>query len=155
MLNHSDKFDHLIALAAMKCAEDDAKVLHDSDTSKVKFDASYDKRKNKIIRKYKSVPSTSRFKTKTFRLVAAVIVIITMLGVLIGCVPRLRQAIYDAIMGWYDKYFTVSYESPSGKEQESAADENLGEDKLAPTYIVERHKPTALPEGAWEDYVVK
>ena len=154
MMNHSDKFDHLIALAAMKCAEDDAKELQDLDTAEVKFDDSYYKKKNKIIRTYKNTPSRSRFKTKTFRWVAAVIVIITMFGVLIGCVPRLRQAIYDAIMGWYDKYFTVSFDSPSGQEQESAADENLAEEKVAPTYIEEPRKPTNLPEGAWEDFVV-
>lgn len=154
MLNHSDKFDHLIALAAMKCAEDDAKELYDLDTSDVEFDRSYDKKKNKMLRKYKDAPSRSRFKTKSFRLVAAVIIIITMFCVLIGCVPRLRQAIYDAIVGWYDKYFTVSYESPSGQKQESAADENLEESKVAPTYIVKPRKPTDLPEGAWEDYVI-
>ncbi|MBR2354050.1 MAG: DUF4367 domain-containing protein [Clostridia bacterium] len=154
MLNHSDKFDHLIALAATKCAEDDAKELQDLDTSDVTFDASYYKKKNKIIRTHKNTPSRSRFKTKTFRWVAAVIVIITMFGVLIGCVPRLRQAIYDAIVGWYDKYFTVSFESPSGQEQESAADENLAEEKVAPTYIEEPRKPTNLPEGVWEDEVI-
>ena len=154
MLNHSDKFDHLIALAAMKCAEDDAKELQNLDTAEVKFDASYYKKKNKIIRTYKNTPSRSRFKTKAFRWVAAVIVIITMSGVLIGCVPRLRQAIYDAIVGWYDKYFTVSFESPSGQEQESAADENLEGEMIAPTYIAERRKPTNLPEGVWEDCVV-
>ena len=155
MLNHSDKLDHLITLAAMKCAEDDAKKLQDLDTSDVKFDRSYEKKKNKMIRKYKDAPGRARVRIKTIRLVAAVMVIVTMLCVLIGCVPRLRQAIYDAIVGWYEKYFTVSYESPSGEPQETAADELLEEETDAPTYIEEPRKPTNLPEDVWEDEVVR
>ena len=154
MLNHTDKFDHLIALAAMKCAEDDARMLRELDASDVKFDASYHQKKNRIIRKYKGAPRGSRFKTRTVRLIAAVVVILTMLGVLIGCVPRLRQAIYDAIVGWYEKFFTVSFESPDGQEQENAADEKTDEAKAAPTYIMEHRKPTALPEDALEDVIV-
>ena len=49
MQNNSDKFDHLISLSAIKCTEEDAKKLKDIDTSDVVFDASYHRKRNKLI----------------------------------------------------------------------------------------------------------
>jgi len=38
MHKNSDKFDHLIALVAMKCVEEEAEELKNADTSNVEFD---------------------------------------------------------------------------------------------------------------------
>lgn len=156
MLNNSDKFDHLIALAAMKCAEEDAQELNSLDTSNVKFDVSYYRKKNRVIRKYKNMPRTRSSKVIAIRLVAAIVITIMLMAILIGCVPGLRQAIYDAIFGWHDEYFSLRYESPTGQEKETSPEtEWVNEEIVAPSYIKETRKPTDLPEGVWEDIIVK
>ncbi|MBQ7376871.1 MAG: DUF4367 domain-containing protein [Clostridia bacterium] len=154
MQNHLDKFDHLIALAAMKSAEDDAKAMYELDISDVSFDPSYYKKRSKAIRKYKNAPRERMTRGKTFRLVLAIVISITMLAAMVGCVPAIREAIYNAIIGWYDEYFSVSYESPAGEEAESPADETLEKEIVAPTYIEQTRKPSNLPEDVWEDTVV-
>ena len=79
------------------------------------------------------------------------------MSALIGCVPGFRQAIYDAIIGWYDKFFSVRYESPLGQEKETLPEENTNknEQNVVPTFIAEARKPTNLPEGVLEDIVLK
>ena len=152
MLNHSDKLDHLIALAAMKCIDDEAAALQEIDTSDVHFDKAYYRKKRKIIRKYQHVQDAKPFKLVAVRLIAAVLLTIGLIALLIGCVPGWKEAIYDAIVGWYEQYFTVRYETPSGQEKETET-ESAGE-IVVPKVIEEVRKPTALPEGVWEDEVV-
>ncbi|MBE6684151.1 MAG: DUF4367 domain-containing protein [Ruminococcaceae bacterium] len=153
MLNNTDKFDHLIALAAMKCTEEEASELKSLDTSSVSFDPSYYRKRNKVIRQYK-YRTTGRRSTAA-RLAVAIAAAIILMSLLIGCVPRLREAIYNAIVEWYNDYFAVRYEDPDGKEKETLYEEEsttaneLGAD--APIYIEDIHKPRDLPEGVWED----
>ncbi len=155
MYNKSDKFDHLIALAAMKCAEEDAKELNELDTSSVKFDPSYYRKRAKMINGRKRRPALKRARTVTLR-VAAAIMIISMLGcIMIGCVPEWREAIFGAIVEWYDNCFAVRFETPGGSEPETEpADTNDGQ-PTAPTSIEEMRKPTNLPEGVWEDILAQ
>ena len=160
MLNNSDKLDHLIALAAMKCIEEEANEFDDLDTSSVCFDASYYRKRSKMIRKYRNMRiGRSSSKSIVVRLAVAIAIVILTLSLLIGCVPGLGQRIYDAIFGWYDRYFTVHYESPSGQEKETSySDESESETEAAlipPSFIEEIHKPTDLPENVWEDEVMK
>lgn len=153
MLNNSDKFDHLIALAAMKCADEEADELNSLDTSSVSFDPSYYRKRSKVIRQYKHKPRDRR--STAVRLAVAIAAAVIVMSLLIGCVPRLREAIYNAIVEWYNDYFSVRYEDPDGKEKETLYEEEsttaneLGAD--APIYIEDIHKPTDLPEGVWED----
>ena len=155
MKNNQDKFDHLIALAAMKCAEEDAKAFNALDTSDVVFDDSYYRKRKRMINKYRRTTARKTTKTVLIRLAAAIMIIVTLSCVLIGCVPGLRKAIYDAIVKWYDDYFAVRYEDPNGQEKETNPEkETLFESEneiAAPTYIVEIRKPTNLPDGVWED----
>lgn len=160
MLNNSDKLDHLIALAAMKCIEEEANELDGLDTSSVCFDASYYRKRSKMIRKYKNIRiGRSSSKSIVVRLAVAIAIVILTLSLLIGCVPGLGQRIYNAIFGWYDRYFTVHYESPSGQEKETSySDESESESEATvtpPTIIENFRKPTDLPGEVWEDLIVK
>lgn len=155
MYNKSDKFDHLIALAAMKCAEEDAKELNELDTSSVKFDPSYYRKRAKMINGRKRRPALKRARTVTLR-VAAAIMIISMLGcVMIGCVPEWREAIFGAIVEWYDSFFAVRFETPGGSEPETEPTDTNDGQPTAPTSIEEIRKPTDLPEGVWEDILAQ
>ena len=156
MLNNSDKFDHLIALAAMKCADEEADELNSLDTSSVSFDPSYYRKRNKVIRQYKH-RTTSR-RSIAVRLAVAIAAAVIVMSLLIGCVPRIREAIYNAIVEWYNDYFSVRYEDPDGLEKETGHEEEStteAESVAAPTYIVSVRKPTNLPEGVWEDVIVE
>ena len=155
MYNKSDKFDHLIALAAMKCAEEDAKELNELDTSSVKFDPSYYRKRAKMINGRKRRPALKRARTVTLR-VAAAIMIISMLGcIMIGCVPEWREAIFGAIIEWYDNCFAVRFETPGGSEPETEPTDTNDGQPTAPTSIEEIRKPTDLPEGVREDILLQ
>ncbi len=155
MFNNSDKFDHLIALAAINCAEEEAEALRNMDTSGVSFHESYYKKRAKIIKKYKRYPSGRSYKSTVVKVAVAAAVAVIMLSLFISCMPMLREAIYNAIVGWYEDYFTISYESPTGQERETEPVPENGEQIAVPTYIVEVHKPTDLPENILEDVVLK
>ena len=156
MLNNSDKFDHLIALAAMKCADEEADELNSLDTSSVSFDPSYYRKRSKVIRQYKHKPRDRR--STAVRLAVAIAAAVIVMSLLIGCVPRLREAIYNAIVEWYNECFSVRYEDPDGKEKETGYEEEStteAESVAAPTYIKNVRKPTDLPEDVWEDVIVE
>lgn len=156
MLNNSDKFDHLIALAAMKCTEEEAGELKSLDTSSVSFDPSYYRKRNKFIRQYKHKSIGRR--SIAIRLAVAIAAALILMSLLIGCVPKLREAIYNAIVEWYNECFSVRYEDPDGKEKETGYEEEStteAESVVAPTYIKNVRKPSDLPEGVWEDVIIE
>ena len=158
MYNNSDKFDHLIALAATKCIEDDAQELNALDTSNVVFDASYYRKRNRYINQCKRRSTLNLTKTVAIRIAVALMIIITLGCVMIGCVPDWRQAIYEAIVEWYDNCFAVHYEDLDGKEKETTyVEENttvVEPISNAPSSIENVKKPSDLPEGVWEDIVI-
>ena len=159
MQNNSDKFDHLISLSAIKCTEEDAKKLKDIDTSDVVFDASYYRKRNKLINKYRLESSVKSTKSVMIRVIAAILIMVMLSGALIGCMPRLREAIFNAIVKWYDRFVTVSYDNEDDGEKETGFEEEstsqIDTDFVAPTYIEDERKPTDLPEGVWEDWVLQ
>ncbi len=167
MQNNTDKLDHLIALAASKCLDEEAKALMDIDTSGVQFDDEYYRKKKKVINKYKRRRSPRLAKTVAIRVAAAVMIIITLTCALIGCVPKWRRAIYNAIVEWYEDCFAVRYEATTGEEAETRYPETTAAEpeeanaaepeqtKPVPEYIEEVRKPRDLPDGVWEDMVTK
>lgn len=158
MHNNSDKFDHLIALAATKCIQEETQALNALDTSTVVFDPSYYRKRNRYINQCKRRSTMKFTKTLAIRIAAALMIMLALGCVLIGCVPEWRQAIYDAIVEWYDNCFTVRYEDPDGKEKETTYVEETTDANVpvsnAPTIIENVRKPSDLPEGVWEDVVM-
>ena len=167
MQNNSDKFDHLIALAASKCLDEDTKAFMDADTSDVQFDEDYYRKRKQAINRSKRRSTLRCTKTVAIRLIAAIMVMVMLSCALIGCVPKWRRAIFNAILEWYDNYFAVTYEDPdaapaetrhpettAAEPAESSPDEPA-EIKAVPTYIEEVRKPTDLPDGVWEDVVLQ
>lgn len=161
MKNNSDKFDHLIALAAAKCAEEEARALDEIDTSDVVFDNAYYRKRNKTINRFKRKSRLKLAKSVAVRVAAAIMIMITITCVLIGCVPRWREAIFEAIVKWYDNCFSVGYENPdTGEEMETGYQEESASETeevivVAPTMIESIRKPSDLPEGVWEDVIVE
>ena len=159
MQNKSDKFDCLIALAAMKCLDEEEKALKETDVSAVKFDDSYYRKRSRAISKCKRRYTFKGAKRVAVRLAVAVLIMLALTCALIGCVPSWRKAIYDVIVKWYEDCFTVSYEEPDGRAKETSyyeatttSTENI---IVVPAQIEEIRKPRDLPEGTWEDLVLQ
>ena len=150
MQNNSDKFDHLIALAATKCLDEEARALNDLDTSEVKFDEAYYRKKRKIVSRYKRSSGFSLTKTIVIRIAAVLVIAVVLAGVLSSCVPGWREAIRDAIISLYDNYFTVYFDPPSGQEKETDPPQTV----VVPTYIEEIRMPTGLSDDTWSETVV-
>ena len=166
MQNNTDKLDHLIALAASKCLDEEAKALMDIDTSNVQFDAEYYRKRKQAINKYNRRSRLKCTKTVAIRLLAAIMIMVMLSCALIGCVPKWRRAIYNAILEWYEDCFAVRYEATTGEEAETRYPETTAaepeeaaaepeESKPVPTYIEEVRKPRNLPEVVWEDVVIQ
>ena len=167
MQNNTDKLDHLIALAASKCLDEEAKALMDIDTSNVQFDAEYYRKRKQAINKYNRRSRLKCSKTVAIRLLAAIMIMVMLSCALIGCVPKWRRAIYEAIVEWYNDCFVVRYEETDAPPAETRYPETTAteteetnldepeESKPVPTYIAEKRKPTNLPEGAWEDVLAQ
>ena len=155
MWNNSDKFDHLISLAAMQCVDEEVRELESIDTSSVSFDKAYYRKKSKVIRQEKRKPYVKAAKVFLVKAAVLLMALLTLVCVLIGCVPGLRRAIFDAVFGWYEEYFTVRYEDPSGLERETEIETETEAVIVAPTYIAEIRKPRDLSEGVWEDVVLQ
>ena len=159
MRNNSDKFDHLIALAAIKCIDEEVKEFNEADVSGVEFDESYYRKRKQTINKYKRRTNTRFAKTLSVRIAVAIVIILTLTCVLIGCVPKWRQAIYNAIVEWYDNCFAVRYEDPNGRTKETGhVEETVPNTETiidVPTQIEEIRKPRNLPEGVWEDVLAQ
>lgn len=158
MLNKKDKLDYMIAIAAMKCAEDDAKALESLDVSDVEFDKSYYKKRDRIIRQYKRKPFVKALKVFMVRAAIIVMALMSAAFLLIGCVPELRRAVYNAIVEWYDEYITIRYDGNKGTESETTDTEAPTESESQlppPTKIEEVRKPRNLPEGVWGDVLAE
>ena len=142
----------------MKCTEEEARALRELDTSGVEFDASYYRKRKKIINQCKRASFRKTAKTVTVRVAVAAMILVMLGGVLIGCVPGLRKAIFDAIVKWYESYVTVRYDNQEGQGEETGHEETTPQPNaalVAPTYIEDIRKPTDLPEGTWEDVLAK
>lgn len=165
MQNNTDKLDYLIALAASKCLDEEAKALMDIDTSNVQFDAEYYRKRKQAINKYNRRSRLKCSKTVAIRLLVAIMIMVMLSCALIGCVPKWRRAIYEAIVEWYNDCFVVRYEETdappaetrypetTATETEEAAAVEPESTKAAPDHIEEVRKPRELPDGVWEDVV--
>ena len=150
MTTRTDKFDYLISLAAVECMNDDAERVYSLDVSSVVFDEYYYRRKRKFLRKYKSMPAARGLKSFTIRVAVAIMAILSSAVILISCVPKLREAIFDTIVEWYDKYITIHYDSSENNTESEQSESSSNYTTGIPTCIEEVRKPRNLPEGVWE-----
>ncbi|MBQ7294549.1 MAG: DUF4367 domain-containing protein [Clostridia bacterium] len=162
---YKDKLDYLIALAAIGCGEDDVEMFNNLDTSKVVFDKSFYRIRDRRIRQYKRKPFVNAFKKVMSRVAVAVLAIISAGTLAVVAIPSLREALFGAIVEWYEDYLTINYEMPddeieetegvNGADTETGNDSETTEQIVRPTKIEEVKKPTYYQEGIIEDIVVQ
>ena len=162
---YKDKLDYLIALASIGCGDDDVEWFNNLDTSTVVFDQSFYRIRDRRIRRYKRKPFVNAFKKVMSRVAVAVLAIISAGTLAVAAIPSLREAVFGAIVEWYENYLTINYEMPdddtaetesvNGAETETKQDNETTEEIIAPKWIEEVKTPKYYQEGLIEDIVFK
>jgi len=144
---YKDKLDYLIALAAIGCGEDDVEMFNNLDTSGVVFDKSFYRIRDRRIRQYRRKPFVNAFKKIMSRVAVVVLAILSAGMITVAAIPSLRNAVWGAIVEWYEDYITINYAT--------AEDEIVKTDVAVnrPTRIEQVRKPTYYQEGLVEDIV--
>ena len=114
--NRYEKIDHLIAIAASGYLQKEAERFESLDTSAVQFDAVYYRKRAQMIRKYRHRPMLQKMKRVAVRVAVALLVLILLAALVIGCVPPVREAVFKAFVEWHDDHFKVSFEPDNGND---------------------------------------
>ncbi len=179
----NDKLDHLIGLALLDCGNKDAEMFRNIDTSDIPDNPRLDRKISRLIKRKEREAAVKKTKRIAWRVAIAAMLILSIMFATLMSITAIREAIWKAIVSWYENYITVQYEPSQAEETEytnynslipesTEADSNTNADIgintenninavnnnesiviLPPTEILEVRKPTWLPEGTIEDLV--
>ena len=141
---YKDKLDHLIAIASIGCGEDDVEWFNNLDVSTVVFDKSFYRIRDRRIRQYKRKPFVNAFNKIMSRVAVVVLAILSAGMITVAAIPSLRNAVWGAIVEWYEDYITINY---------TMSDDEIVKTDVAvnrPTRIEQVKKPTYYQEGLEE-----
>jgi hypothetical protein len=106
----NDKLDALISLTAKECGNDDVEMFNNLDTSKVSLDKRFYLKLRQIISKYKRTTVVLTFKKFLVRVAVALMALMSLGFLTIMATPDLREAIFEAVVEWYENYISIRYE---------------------------------------------
>ena len=165
----NDKLDALITLTAKDCGNDDVEMFNNLDTTKIKLDNKFYIKLRQIIRKHRHSTAIILVK-KCFVRVAVALMALMSLGFLtIMATPDFREALFEAVIEWYDNYISIRYEPVDNDTYETDITEKRtdvsqtetleDEDSVSiivvpPTKIEKVMKPSFIPEGIEEEIVI-
>ena len=136
-----DKYDYLIAMATLDAKNNDVEMFENLDTSDVVLSDQVVRKINRLIKTSHRNPDKHITKVQmVFSRVAVIaLVVISMMFTAMMSVSAIRNAVWNVIVEWYDKYISVDYET---------------DDPVSPpTAIEEVRNPTLLPLGFEEEIV--
>ena len=136
-----DKYDYLIAMATLDAKNDDVEMFENLDTSDVVLSDQVFRKISRLIKT--SNRDRNKHITKVQRVLSRVaviaLVVMSMMFTAMMSVSAIRNAVWNVIVEWYDKYISVDYETDAPVSP--------------PTVIEEIRKPTLLPLGFEEEIV--
>lgn len=138
-----DELDILIE-SAVEDTRDEFDEFDNLDISDVEFSPSYQRRKRKIIRRYKYAPVIATAKKIASRAAMFAGVILTVALITVMSVSALREAVIDAVIEWYNDYVSVRFETETPNE----SIENETEKPWEP--VMKARRPREIPEGVEE-----
>lgn len=144
-----DRLDAILTLATAEYAQ---KLTDEFLTAKPDFDISTETEQHIMQMFRKDKRRTSRKNAwKVIRcLMAACLIVATIAFTACMAIPRIRQAIWQAIVEWHDEYVTVKF-VPNDTEADTAATDtaNTPNDPIAlpPDSIEEVNMPSYMPMG--------
>ena len=157
----NDKFDSLIRLAMLDCGKKDADEFDAIDTSGIELSDRLNKKIFRLIAKKKRESQVIAARRIFGRIAVAILLIVAIMLTAIACSERLREAIWNAIVEWYNDHIVVRYDEASdvysGDDENDidAYERSAAISPTAPDAILEVRKPTVLPEGVVEDIYVQ
>lgn len=161
----NDKLDALISLTAKDCGNDDVVMFNNLDTSKIKLDNKFYIKLRQVISKHKHSTTIILIKKCFVRIAVALMALMSLGFLTIMATPDLREALFEAVIEWYDNYISIRFEPNIGEDYDSfdtlstAAETTKTLDGLQiailpPENIEKVMKPTSIPQGAEEDIVM-
>lgn len=106
----NDKLDYLLYMVAAECCKTDVEKFDSIDDSKVDFSEDFCKKRDRIIRKYKYRPFLISVRKVAARAAIVLMAIMSAAFITVMAVEPLREAVFEAVIEWYDDYLTIRYE---------------------------------------------
>ena len=153
----NDKLDLIIAWAARDCENDEAEKFKNIDTSGVVLSAGFYARKRRLIGRYKLRPALAVCRKCFVRVAVALMALMSIGFLTVMAIPDVRNAMFDAVVEWYENYVSVRFEAGGGDEPgviSSVDPDTASVSVTTPTKIEKIMKPTYIPQGAEEDIVL-
>lgn len=160
----NDKLDALISLTAKECGNDDVEMFNNMDTSKVSLDKRFYLKLRQIISKHKHTAAVLTIKKFFVRAAVALMALMSLGFLTIMATPDLRDALFEAVIEWYEDYIAIRFEPNIGDNHEgddtSSTSLEVTEAQethatiIPPANIEKNMKPTYIPQGAAEDIVM-
>lgn len=168
---YKDKLDYLIGLASVGCGDDDVEMFNNLDTSKVVLDEEFYRVRDRRIRKHKRTPFVKTMRRVLARVAVFILAVVSATTVTVAAIPSLREAVFSAIVEWYENYLTINYELPEAEMDETESGNDVGgeteieynsetengaeTERFRPTKIEQVKKPTYYGEGVIEDVALQ
>ncbi len=113
-MNLYNNFELLLSAASEECCNNDTKKFLEQDDSN--FDSTAKERK-----RFKQVVKRQRHTSWRAIKVAAVACLIcfSLLFTACMCIPKIRSAIFEVVVEWYETYIAVGFESQNGEDDQS------------------------------------
>ena len=167
----NNKFDYLVSIALLDCGNKDLEMFEAIDDSNIVLSNRLTRRVRHIIYKKAHESMFKATKRISVRLAVAMMIIMSLLLVTLMSISATREAIWNAIIEWYDDYITVRFEDPSGvvgaddtTEASETTTDVLGNAETTeppegivspPAEIEEVRKPTYIPADVEEEFIHK
>lgn len=108
----NEKLNLLIKFAMYDYEDPDVEEFKNLDDSDVVFSEKYYARKKRLLNKYRMRQKLVSAKKVLSAVSVACLIIVLSIGISIVSVSSLRKAVWNAIIEWYEDYFTIRYEMP-------------------------------------------
>lgn len=144
----NDKLDLIIAWAARDCENDEAEKFKNIDTSGVVLSAGFYARKRRLIGRYKLRPALAVCRKCFVRVAVALMALMSIGFLTVMAIPNVRNAMFDAVVEWYEDYVSVRFEPSGAQEPDGTSDidpDTTVASVTPPTKIEKIMKPTLRP----------
>ena len=132
------------------------------DKSDVNLGKNFYAKQRRIVNKYEREPTVTLLRKCLIRVAVALMALMSVGFLTVMAVPDLREAVFEAVVEWYDNYVSIRFEPSHGENKEptdTTSSEITGEPgslnvEITPPTIIEKvMKPTYIPKGAEEEVV--
>ena len=133
MIYSKSERDLLLSLLIKDCGNDEIEELKKLDTSSVAFDNSFYQKRDRIIRREKRMPILKKLKYISIRVVAAILILLSMSFIAIMAIEPVREALFYSLgFNKREEYYTIEFPEHGAERIEAP------------------NKPHTLPEGTKE-----